>query len=618
MCGIVGLFNFPVEENLIITMTKKLSLRGPDDYGIFIDPDAKIQLGQTRLSIIDLSNKGHQPMHYLNGKYTIVFNGEIYNFLTIKFELENLGYKFNTESDTEVILAAYDYWNQDCLLKFNGMFAFAIWDNFKKEMFIARDRFGIKPLIYFFNSCGFMFSSEIKAILESNLIPKKINKHAMFDFFSYGSVCQPNTIIENVKALLPGHFIKVNFSNQIEIIKYYDLKENVDLVRKKINKIEYPNLVNIVRSKIEESVKLTLVSDVEVGSFLSSGIDSIAISALTSSYLDSPLKTFTVGYEEIGNLKCEFDGARKASNFFRSIHKEILIKPEDFKKSFKKIVYSLDQPSCDGVNTYFVSEAASKNVKIAISGLGGDELFAGYPHFQYLLESTKRNANLFDRILVKFGKIRSNKFSIISNYRCNETLNNLSKFRNILSSKQIRKSFSTEFLKDYDPMAINLYLKQFIYEDSDIIENISYSEINNYLLNTLLRDSDVMSMANGIELRPVFLNHELVELALAIPSSYKIKNGFSKVILKDSLSNLVPPEILNFKKRGFEIPIYEWMYKFFKIEILKSLESEEIKQMFNDKYIENLRNDVHLEKNNRLIWAIFIFYNWMLQNKCEF
>jgi asparagine synthase (glutamine-hydrolysing) len=190
-------------------MTKKLSLRGPDDYGIFIDPDAKIQLGQTRLSIIDLSNKGHQPMHYLNGKYTIVFNGEIYNFLTIKFELENLGYKFNTESDTEVILAAYDYWNQDCLLKFNGMFAFAIWDNFKKEMFIARDRFGIKPLIYFFNSCGFMFSSEIKAILESNLIPKKINKHAMFDFFSYGSVCQPNTIIENVKALLPGHFIKV-------------------------------------------------------------------------------------------------------------------------------------------------------------------------------------------------------------------------------------------------------------------------------------------------------------------------------------------------------------------------------------------------------------------------
>ncbi len=618
MCGIAGMFNVSVSDVDIRSMTKMMTSRGPDDYGIFVDSNDKIQLGQTRLSIIDLSQNGHQPMRFLDGKYTIVFNGEIYNFQSIKESLESYGYKFNTQSDTEVILAAFDYWGADCCLKFNGMFAFAIWDSLKKELFIARDRFGIKPLLYSINSNGFVFASEIKAILASNIVPRIINKKGVFDLFSYGSVCQPSTIIENVNFLLPGHYLKIDNKNQIEVKRYYDLKNSVDLEKIKIKSLEYHELVSILKNKLEDSVRLNLVSDVKVGSFLSSGIDSMAISVLMSRFSKTQLNSFTVGYEKIGNLKSELENAKLISDFYKFDHKEILIKPDDLVKSFDAIIHSMDQPTYDGINVYFVSKIASEHVKVAISGLGGDELFAGYPHFQYLLKADKRNLTIWDKILIQIGKIRPNRFSIIAKYKSKATIDNLINLRTFLSSEKIKKSFNSEFLKEFNPFSLKLYLKQFLYSDCDVIENVSYSEINNYLLNTLLRDTDVMSMGNGLEVRPVFLNHELVELALAIPFHAKLKNGKQKVILRDAMKDLIPVGFLNFKKKGFEVPVYDWMYKCFKIELLNVLHSEEIKEMFNEQYINELKEDINLERNNRIIWLIFVFHHWMVQNKCKF
>lgn len=618
MCGIAGMLNITEGDLEIRSMTRMMSSRGPDDYGIFVDSLSKIQLGQTRLSIIDLSMNGHQPMDYLNGKYTIVFNGEIYNYRSIRIFLENNGYVFNTQSDTEVILAAYDYWGSECCTQFNGMFAFAIWDSSKQEMFIARDRFGIKPLLYCIHSEGLLFASEIKAILASNLIPRLINKKAVFDLFTYGSVCQPNTIIENVKSLLPGHFLKIYKNNEIEITRYYNLKENVDLVKKKINGLDYSELVDVVRNKLVESVKLNLVSDVKVGSFLSSGIDSMAISALMSKNSSSQLCSFTIGYAKTGNLKSELENSKQVSNYFNFNHKEILLTQNDLKNSFESIIYAMDQPTYDGINVYFVSKFASEKVKVAISGLGGDELFAGYSHFHLLLNASKQKNRVWNKFLVFIGKIRPNKYSSEAKYRSNSIINNLSGLRNILDSQKIQKSFNKHFLKEYNPFSMISYLNEFLYSDCNIIENISYSEINNYLVNTLLRDTDVMSMANGLEVRPVFLNHELVELALALPLHTKIDNGKQKIILRDAMKDLIPLEFLHFKKQGFEVPIYDWMYSCFKNDLLDVVNSKEIYEMFDAKFISALKKDISLERNNKLVWLIFVFHNWMIMNKCKF
>lgn len=618
MCGIVGILNVTNENSIISTMAKKMSLRGPDDFGIYNDAENKIQLGQTRLSIIDLSKNGHQPMHYLNDKYTIVFNGEIYNFGLIKSTLQDYGYHFNTQSDTEVILAAYDFWGSKCCSMFNGMFAFAIWNKEAKELFLARDRFGIKPLLYSANSRYFLFASEIKAILASNIIPRIVNKNSVLDLFLYGSVMQPKTIIENVFSLLPGHYMKIDCNNNFQTFQYYNLKENVELLKQEIRNLDYSDLVSILRMKLEESVRLNLVSDVKVGTFLSSGIDSMAISALMAKYSNTKLNSFTVGYEQSGSLKSELENVRLVSNYFDYEHTEILINPEDLKQNFSQIIYAMDQPSYDGINVYFVSKFASKKVKVAISGLGGDELFAGYPHFAYLLEASKRKPFLWDTILDFIGQLRPNKFSTISTYRRRTITKNFSSLRKIFPRDEINKIFNREFVNEYDPNAIEKHLNKFIYSDSDIIENLSYSEINNYLLNTLLRDTDVMSMANGLELRPVFLNHDLVEYALALPIYTKLQNGKQKLILRDAMKDLIPSEYLNFGKKGFEVPIYDWMYKCFKNDILKSVNSKEIAAVFNKKFIRKVKSDVEFERNNKFVWILFIFQNWLVQNQCKF
>jgi asparagine synthase (glutamine-hydrolysing) len=607
MCGITGFYGFEDKE-LLKRMTSALTYRGPDDFGYY--SDKLCSLGHRRLSIIDLSKKGKQPMSNEDGSIFITFNGEIYNFKDIRVELEKNGHRFRSNTDTEVIVHAFEEYGVDCLKRFNGMFAFAIWDSSKKRLFLARDRLGIKPLYYYFDK-ELIFGSELKAVLASGRIRKKLDMDALNHFFAYEYVPSPYSIIKNVKKLLPGHYLVLD-KGTLSVKKYWDIIFEGSNHGKDYYLSKIPEL-------LQDSIKKRLISDVPLGAFLSGGIDSSSIVALMSQVTDN-VKTFSIGFEQ--ESYSEADDARIVAEKFNTEHHEKILKPEELMKLLDTVVKNVDEPFGDLsiFPTYLVSKFARRHVTVVLSGDGGDELFAGYDwyladklHKYYRLVPGQRV--IFPRVLKRFKQTPKSKGFVNKAKRFTEGA--------LMPSYLRHHRWMTSF--DYKARE-NIYSRRRELQNpfemvralaSNVKGNLNkmqYVDIKTYLPDDILTKVDRASMYNSLEARVPFLDHNFVEFAARIPQSLKLKGVERKYILKKAMSKYLPKGILYKGKQGFTMPMKHWLrgeLKGFMNEVLSERKIREI-GILNPDYVNKIIKQ-HLSKrrdNQRHIWAMMNFHIW--------
>ncbi len=620
MCGIAGIFGM-YDEKIVNKMLLAQAHRGPDGMGVWGDEKEKITLGHVRLSILDVSDKGTQPMEYANKRFHITFNGEIYNFKDIRQDLIKLGYDFKSDTDTEVILAAYSHWGTDCVNKFRGMFAFALFDKTPKKgspsLFLARDRLGIKPLLYFKKNNNIFFASEIRALLSTGCINRRINKEAILDYFSHGVVYQPNTIIDGIQFLPNGHYLEIFSDGTEKLSRYWDLHEATIDLRKKLKNIDLDDAVAKLREHLDEATKYCLISDVEIGAFLSGGIDSTAVVGLMTQVGGKKINTYALGFEDKLSSIDERKFAKIASDYLNSNHIGKAITIDDAKNIFNNIVKDIDQPSIDGANTWIVSKMAAAKNKVALSGLGGDEIFAGYPHF---FKFSKQNNNFLSKFnflkknIEKIHSIRPNFLTLDIISKISTPIEKLSFLRTVFENFQIKKTLLPRWSYKSNINIIERN-KEFILKDADSTQQMTYFELNTYLRSTLLRDSDVMSMAHGLEIRPLLLDHVLVEFVYSLPERIKLNPAYPKKLFVDSVSEIIPEELKKRKKMGFEMPFVQWMQGPLKNEFIELLKSEHALYFFKPKYIDLMVKKLKSNNPPRNLWGVAIFILWIKNNK---
>ncbi|MEB3226073.1 MAG: asparagine synthase (glutamine-hydrolyzing) [Synechococcus sp.] len=558
MCGIAGLIThhssfFPVEQ-FIRPMQAALRHRGPDDAGIYLSPNHQVALAHTRLAILDLSDAGHQPMATPDGRYWITFNGEIYNFQELRSELEIQGETFRSHTDTEVILKLYRRYGKTCIQYLQGMFAFAIWDDHEKSCFLARDPLGIKPLYYCQSESTLGFASELRALLASGLTQRQLCPQGLYGYLRTGSVPEPYTLIEGIHCLEAGHWLYWQQGN-LKKESYWSFQFNSD-------QSLIPDAQDRVRQALLDSVKSHYVSDVPVGVFLSGGIDSTALVALSRQMQSSPLHTFSIAFEEAEWN--EGDVARQVADYFDTQHTEFMVTADLGRSLLPRFLNSIDQPSIDGFNTFCVSKIAhDAGMKVVLSGLGGDELFGGYQSFRQLpkmlkigqlLQSVKPVTYALGKSLETWGP--SAKLRRIGDFlRQDPTLfAAYHSFRGLFSHAE-----ACQILQVYLPGAEFPPRQVFEVQRSDsptLADQISILELSRYMRNQLLRDSDVMSMAWGLELRVPLVDRILVETLTQVPSNQRLLPG--KQLLIQSVGN-IPEFVTNRPKRGFFFPYEQWM-----------------------------------------------------------
>jgi asparagine synthase (glutamine-hydrolysing) len=618
MCGIAGIlqFNGTVPAGAIRLMTETMAHRGPDAMNFF--EEERLALGHRRLSIIDLSTAADQPFIDPSGRYVMVFNGEIYNYREVKLLLPD--HPFHTTSDTEVLLAAYLTWGEDFLERMRGMFALAIWDRQEKTLFLARDRMGVKPLYYYNNGNCLVFASEIRAILASGLVAKRLNQAALLEYFSFQSVTGPDSLIEGIRELEAGSWRKLS-GNKTAAKRYWDVTRtslNFDFADK-------TGVKTRVNELMLQSVKRRLVSDVPVGAFLSGGIDSSAVVGLMAQAGPDRPNTFNIAFNE-----AEFDESHYAeliAKKFNTNHTRLLLKPTDFLTELQNALDAMDTPSGDGINTYVVSKAIRKNgMTVALSGVGGDELFAGYPIFKqystlrqlgflWKLPQGVRNVAagfLPGSLHGRSGRIkqllRSPSCSIEAFYPV---------FRQILSPELIGELTSLS----YDGSAVDKELtkRRGNIDLLPLLSQVSVAEYLGYTQHTLLKDTDQMSMAVSLEVREPFFDQDLVEFVLAVPDGLK-EPTYPKSLLVESLAPLLPGEIVHRKKQGFLFPWSFWL----KNE-LRGFCEEKINNMAGRPFINGPRlisywqNFLAGDRDTRWaeIWLFVVLEYWLEKNGIE-
>lgn len=555
MCGIAGLINAgrrPATETIIKLMTDRMQHRGPDADGFYLN--GPLALGHRRLSIIDLSERSNQPLFDASGRYAIVFNGEIYNYLEVKNSLP--AFPFKTAGDTEVALAAYLTWGIPGLDRLKGMFAFAIYDSVTEELFITRDRLGIKPVYYYQDDQVFLFASEIRALLASGLVPRKLNHSALADYFSYQSFQSPDTIVANVKELEAGCCLSWK-AGVLTQVRYWDVAAPVSI---ELEKETTETIQKKVRSLLLQSVERRMVSDVPVAAFLSGGIDSSAIVGLMAEISNAP-ETFTIAFEEKAYDESEY--AALLAKKFNTRHHNILVKPERFLHDLPAALNAMDSPSGDGINTYVVSKAIrQQGIKVALSGVGGDELFAGYPLFRQWASIYQKKAFFQLPMAVRkllAGAIQSRD---IRRQRVAQLLRlkkcDIAHVYPIL--RQVNAEANIQTLLAETPGESRLFRKlqgrQHL-SGFPLYSQVSIAEYLGYTSHTLLKDTDQMSMANSLEVREPFFDHELIEYVLQVPDRFK-QGSMPKALLIQSLGGLVPEAIYQRPKKGFVFPWSQW------------------------------------------------------------
>ena len=597
MCGIVGLVTKKEKENTIKLMSDRIKHRGPDGDGYFIDGD--VALGHRRLSIIDLST-GDQPMFNEDGSVVTVFNGEIYNYQQLKEELKALGHDFKTKSDTEVLVHGYEEWHTDLPKHLRGMFAFAIYDKNKNEVFLARDNFGIKPLYYAKMNDTFMFASEIKAFLDVPDFEKIFNESILETYLEFSFVPTNETFFKGVHRLDAGCSLLYK-DGEIKLNKYFklDFKEE---------NMSFEDAVKNISDVMKDSVEKHLIADVEVGSFLSSGIDSSYIVSLAK-----PDKTYTVGYE---NKK--YDETMYAKDLAEKLgikNESKIITKEEYLENISKIMYHLDEPTSDpaAISLYFVAKLASKDLKVVLSGEGADEFFGGYNYYREEVDYKFYNKlpycvrHVIGKIASIFPEGRGFNFLV----RRGEKLENsyIGVNRNF-SSKMAKKVLKNNYeLKAID-VTKDVYNEFKNYSNIDKMQAI---DINFWLMKDILLKADRMTMASSIEGRVPFIDKEVFKVASHLPFDYKVTKENTKVALRAAAKEVIPTEAYKKKKLGFPVPVREWIKEGdFKEEVEKTLNSDVANKYFNTKIINKMFEEhINGKKDNyRKIWTIYTFIKW--------
>jgi asparagine synthase (glutamine-hydrolysing) len=548
MCGITG-FTWE-DKDLLRKMTDIIAYRGPDDHGYYTD--SNVSLGHRRLSIIDLSQAGHQPMSNEDGSVQIVFNGEIYNYKELVPELEKK-HSFKSATDTEVLIHGYEQWGPEGLLKhINGMFAFAIWDSGKKRLFLARDRIGIKPLYYVNTKKGLIFASEIKAILECPEIKREINLNSLNSYLTYRFITSEDTMLKGIKKLLPGHYLMFE-KGKINIKKYWDLSFNV------LDKSE-DYFVKKFRQLMDECVESHLMSDVPLGAFLSGGIDSSLVVAINSKLRQDPVKTFTVGF---GHETDEFRHAKRVAEHFNTDHHELILDYKEMTKALPKIIWYMDEPNSDitMVPLYFLSKFSRQKVTVVNTGEGADELFSGYQHFRVGSPSFKLVPNIIKR------NVYSLYYSPFKSWERKDLFSSLPKEDNSLN----------QYLTNKEP--------------KDMLNRILLFDIKNELPNWQLTRVDRMTMAHAQEARVPFLDQKMVEFSATVPINLKLKSLDGKYLMKKAVKDVLPKEIVTRSKQGFTTPRDEWIKKDLQglaFELLSKKRVQE-RKIFDYRFIDKIK-----------------------------
>jgi asparagine synthase (glutamine-hydrolysing) len=626
MCGICGIASLsavgrhePSTDHIGRKMTNEIRHRGPDSEGLYIDEG--IFLGMRRLSIIDL-NTGDQPIFNEDKSLCIIFNGEIYNFRELKPNLIQKGHKFNSTSDTEVIIHLYEELGEKCLDKLRGMFAFAIWDKKEKKLFIARDRLGIKPIYYSHTPKGFLFASELKSILASQYIKKEIDYTAMSDYLTFLYVPAPRTIFRNIYKLLPGHYLTLKDGRE-EIKQYWDLEfEETSLVKDENEYIEK------FLELFEESVKLHLESDVPLGVFLSGGTDSSLVVAMMSRLSNETIETFTVGYEGRDEYFDERKYSRIVANQFETNHHEFTLKP-NIQELMEGIVSHFDEPFADAsaIPNYLISAETRKYVKVALSGLGGDELCGGYERYLGCVLA-ERYQKLPSFLRNKIAPALVNKLPDSKKGRhFNERLKrfvNCANYPFLRRYFEIVATFNEEEKRElFVPEVQNQIERQsdmFFYDYSKSTDNLcpintmSKIDLKTYLVDDLLTVTDRMSMAHSLEARVPFIDHKLVEFFATIPPSLKIRGFSKKYLLKRAAERLLPREVIYRKKMGFSVPLVNWFRSEIREYVNDTLSESRIEQLdcFNPVFISKIKEShLGLKSNfDEKLWALISFVKW--------
>ena len=621
MCGICGTYNFagaPVTPHLVQGMTDVLRHRGPDGDGYFIK--GPIGLGHRRLSIIDLDG-GSQPITNENGTLHVVFNGEIYNFVELRQELQARGHLFTTRSDTEVIVHGYEEWGLDCLTRFNGIFAFALWDTDSQKLILARDRLGVKPLYYTILGNRILFASEIKSLLQDLDCPRQVNIRALGELFTLRYVPSPATLFRGIMKLPPAHLMVIT-AQGAETKRYWN---SIPQIHKECDERA---LVDEYRELVEDAVRLQMRSDVPVGLFLSSGIDSGALLALMSKHTDQPVHTFTIGFAQ-GERTNETEDAREMALRFGARHSEMIVSAEDYRNYYERYMRDLEEPVGNETAAafYFVSLITGRHVKVALTGQGADEPWAGYP--RHLGAKLSQYYGQLPRLLTQ----RVIKPSV-KKWTRNEQLRRgvasldepdvLSRFVKIYSFYDCEmkdKLFQPWIKEEISPNGIEarqaLQPLQSLVPHLDPLNQMLYIDTRANLPDDLLMVADKTAMSNSLEVRVPFLDHRVVEFVESLPSHFKLRGLQGKYLHKKAIEKWLPKSIVYRKKKGFENPIDKWLRTEMRRYVNDCLLSERsaVRRYFKPTYIDNLLQQHEAGRQNYLrhIYLLISFELWHQQ-----
>lgn len=626
MCGIAGFINFDPSaqpENpgkVLRTMLDYLRHRGPDDRGeelIEVANGPILHLGHQRFSIIDISAAGHQPMANDDKSVWVSTNSEIYNYKELKNELADK-FQFHSQSDTEVLLRAYEQWGIGCLERLVGMFSFAIWDHEREALFVARDRLGIKPLYYHIKDQQFAFASELRSLLASRFIEKSINSTGLYHYLSFGHSISPEGIVNSVSELKPGHYLWIDKTGKWEEKEYWSP------FNKKDSPCDDVEIHEQVRSIIEESVQCRRVGDVPLGAFLSGGIDSSVVVGSLASISDDPVTTLTIGFQEKEFDESEY--SQEVSERFNTNHHVLRLDEDQLLQALPSSLSAMDQPTIDGINTFLISRSANEvGLKVALSGLGGDELFGGYPSFQLIPKLMQRKKLLKYIPFLRWGAgLSKNLFPSDQATKLEHWLQGKLSgaheyflIRALFCQDPVSDLFAdaklaqTEIEKDY--LRTQNQVEQFATDD--VFNQISYLETFHYLQNMLLRDVDMMSMAHPLEVRVPFMDHRLVEMMFRL--SGKNKAGAPKHLLVNSMKSLLPENVWKRKKMGFAFPFEKWMRGALRPEIETVLLSplHQLKGLISQQAVANVWNNfLSGQVSWSRPWSLYVLKSWINKN----
>jgi len=613
MCGIAGIVNNSsnnlVSEDAIDKMCRVIKHRGPDHTGIKCE--GSVGLGMTRLSIIDRSG-GFQPIHNEDKTVWIVFNGEIYNFQSLKSDLIIKGHTFYTQSDTEVIVHLYEEYGYDCVKHLRGMFAFALWDSNSDKLFAARDRLGIKPFHYCSNSNGFIFGSEIKSILASGKIESVPDYQELVHYFFYGYTPDSNCLFKDIKKLLPGHYI-VWQDGKVDVNRYWDVIYNPDFNHSEDYFIE--RTIELIK----EAVKIRLISEVPLGAFLSGGVDSSLVVAMMAQEMTEPVKTFSIGFDEQNYDELKY--ARMVSERYGTNHHEEIVRP-DAESVIEDLINQFDEPFADSsaIPTYYVSKMTKKWVTVSLSGDGGDEIFGGYTRYKEgLLTKVSRFIPNEIKKFIQSHIISSLPLSSYGiNSLCYLTLNNeeqiITKYSKLLSPfyKRIFSNEISELVNTNPAPIFSHYLS--LVSNKDRLSQLQYLDTKTYLPGDILTKIDRTSMLVSLEARVPLLDHHLVEFAATIPSKFKLCNGETKYLLKKIAEKFLPYDLIYRPKQGFAVPIEKWIRNEWKDMCYELVLGEKAlkRNIFNVNFLKHIVNE-HMcgrRDNNYIIWTLMVLEMW--------